>query len=127
MQASKTLNVQEPVARATAWDALCALAVGGLLGSAVMLCSLWIKDALWCTALQSAGTALVLAIPVHFGSQTLSLNLWNETVCMETERGLSPAEYCALGAPARAAVDAVRADLANELGFPVESMVYAVR
>ena len=87
MKANKTLNVQEPMADATVWNALCALAVGGLLGSAVMLCSLWIQDALWCTALQSVGSALVLALPIHFRSRNVSLDLWSQALHLETEPG----------------------------------------
>ena len=58
--------------RRMAWEAMRALALGALLGGALTLCGRWVQDSLVCTALQSAFSAMMLAMLLPGRAQDLS-------------------------------------------------------
>ena len=139
MQKTTFVN-REPLVRAM-WVALSALAWGALLGGAWGLGGRQIAEpSLLYVALQSLFSAAVLGVLSSGRLQDLSLDEDSLPVCSELVqkcagerserwaqersrivygrgRGLSPARYRALPAPARAVADVTRSDLASQLGL----------
>jgi hypothetical protein len=75
---------KERSVRTTVRGIILALALGALLGSALTPCSRWLEAfPLLCTALQSAFSAMMLAVLAPIRSQDLSLGIGNLPMCSE--------------------------------------------
>jgi hypothetical protein len=74
-------TTKEPSVRTTIGETIRALALGVLLGGALVSCGKWIDASLVCTALQSAVSVMVLAALAPVRSQDLSLDVLGLQSC----------------------------------------------
>jgi hypothetical protein len=75
MERDSRFIATEPSVRTSIRKAMRALALGVLLGGVLVSCGKWIGASLVCTALQSAVSAMVLAVLIPVRSQDLRLDI----------------------------------------------------